>query len=55
MRQTTQSKEGTKIRTALENMHYAACTQDDITFLNTLVVKKTQPSSWALNLETYLL
>ena len=39
MRQTTQSKEDTKLRTALENMRYAACTQDDIVFLNTLVAK----------------
>ena len=26
-------------------MRYAACTQDDITFLNTLVVKKSQKDS----------
>ena len=42
MRQTAQSKEDTKLRTALENMRYAACTQEDIAFLNTLVAKKSQ-------------
>ena len=42
MRQMTQSEEDTKLRTALENMRYAACTKDDILFLNTLVAKNLQ-------------
>jgi len=37
MRQTTQTDEDAKLRTALENMRYAACTQNDLEFLNTLV------------------
>jgi len=37
MRQTTQTDEDAKLWTALENMRYAACTQDDLEFLNTLV------------------
>jgi hypothetical protein len=36
MRQTTQSPEDAKFRTALENMRYADCTPDDIAFLRTL-------------------
>ena len=42
MKQITQSEEDTKLCTALENMQYAACTKDDILFLNTLVVKNLQ-------------
>ena len=42
MRQTTQSEEDTKLRTALENMRYAACTENDVVFLNTLVAKNLQ-------------
>jgi hypothetical protein len=37
MRQTTQSAADTKLRTALENMRYGACTVDDIVFLNSRV------------------
>ena len=37
MRQNKQSPEDTKLRTALENMRYKACTPDDICFLRTLV------------------
>ena len=37
MRQNKQSPEDTKLRTALENMRYKACTVDDINFLRTLV------------------
>jgi hypothetical protein len=37
MRQKKQSPEDTKLRTALENMRYKACTADDISFLRTLV------------------
>ena len=37
MRQKKQSPEDTKLRTALENMRYKACTPDDISFLRTLV------------------
>ncbi|KAJ7138717.1 hypothetical protein C8R43DRAFT_1089292 [Mycena crocata] len=33
MRQTTQTVENNKLRTALINMRYGACTEDDITFL----------------------
>ncbi|KAE9409077.1 hypothetical protein BT96DRAFT_769403, partial [Gymnopus androsaceus JB14] len=33
MRQKTQSPEDAKLRQALENMHYAACTEDDIEYL----------------------
>jgi hypothetical protein len=40
MRQKTQSSEDAKFRTALENMRYAQCTQDDIDFLKTLVAGK---------------
>lgn len=35
MRQKTQTPEDGKLRTALENMRYKACTQDDIRFLRT--------------------
>ncbi len=46
MRQNTQSTEDAKFRTALENMRYAECTQDDIEFLKTRIAgKKTdQPN-----------
>jgi len=37
MRQNTQSVEDAKLRTALENMRYAACTADDIKFLRSRV------------------
>jgi len=40
MRQKTQSSEDTKFRTALENMRYAQCTQDDIEFLKTRIAGK---------------
>jgi hypothetical protein len=40
MRQKTQSSEDAKFRTALENIRYAQCTQDDIDFLKTLVAGK---------------
>ena len=40
MRQNTQSSEDAKFRTALENMRYAQCTQDDIEFLKTLIAGK---------------
>jgi hypothetical protein len=33
MRQRSQSEEDERLRTALENMRYAACTPDDIAFL----------------------
>ena len=38
MRQKSQSEEDNKLRTALENMRYAACTPEDIAFLRTRVV-----------------
>ena len=37
IRQNTQSVEDAKLRTALENMRYAACTSDDIKFLRSHV------------------
>ncbi|KAF8579354.1 hypothetical protein K439DRAFT_1648502 [Ramaria rubella] len=37
MRQTTQSTEDGKLRRALQNMRYKACTTADISFLRTLV------------------
>ena len=37
MRQKKQSLEDTKLRTALENMRYKACTADDVNFLRSLV------------------
>jgi hypothetical protein len=46
MRQKTQSTEDAQFRTALENMRYAQCTQEDIEFLKTRIAgKKTgQPN-----------
>ena len=35
MRQTNQSEDDVKLRTALENMRYKSCTPEDITFLRT--------------------
>ena len=35
MRQTNQSEEDFKLRTALENMRYKSCTPEDIAFLRT--------------------
>ncbi|KIK62224.1 hypothetical protein GYMLUDRAFT_58412 [Collybiopsis luxurians FD-317 M1] len=40
MRNSGLSADDLKFRTALENMHYKACTKDDIAFLNTLVSSK---------------
>ena len=40
MRQKTQSTEDAQFRTALENMRYAQCTQDDIEFLKTCIAGK---------------
>ena len=37
MRQRTQTAEDAKLRTALENMRYAACTPEDIKFLKTRI------------------
>lgn len=41
MRQKSQTPEDAKLRTALENMRYGACTRADIDFLKTRVVGKT--------------
>ncbi len=41
MRQNTQSVEDAKFRTALENMRYAQCTQNDIEFLKTRIAGKS--------------
>ena len=38
MRQNTQSSDDTKLRTALENMRYAACTEKDLEFLRSKIV-----------------
>ena len=40
MRQNTQSVDDTKFRTALENMRYARCTEEDIAFLKTCIAGK---------------
>jgi len=40
MRQNTKSTRDTSFRTALENMRYAQCTEDDIKFLRTLIAGK---------------
>ncbi|PPQ76034.1 hypothetical protein CVT25_002005, partial [Psilocybe cyanescens] len=40
MRQITQSENDSKLRTALENMRYASCTQADIDYLNSRVASK---------------
>jgi len=40
MRQRVQSPEDAKLRNSLENMRYAACTHDDIAFLNTRISGK---------------
>jgi Helitron helicase-like domain at N-terminus/PIF1-like helicase len=40
MRQKSQSSEDARFRTALENMRYAQCTQDDIEFLKTRIAGK---------------
>ncbi|KAJ7168098.1 hypothetical protein C8R43DRAFT_876954 [Mycena crocata] len=37
MRQKTQTPDDAKLRTALENMRYAACTEEDIVFLRTRI------------------
>jgi hypothetical protein len=44
MRQKTQTEADAKLRTALENMRYAACTPDDIAFLKTLIAGKDNKS-----------
>ena len=46
MRQRTQSEKDSKLRKALENMRYKACTSDDIVFLRSLIVgSKNTPAS----------
>ena len=42
MRQTKMSEEDKKFRTALNNMRYAACTEDDLEFLKTLYVDRNK-------------
>ncbi|KAF9553062.1 hypothetical protein CPC08DRAFT_646077 [Agrocybe pediades] len=46
MRQRSQTMADAKLRTALENMRYAACTPEDIEFLRSLIVNRVegQPS-----------
>ena len=41
MRQNTQSKEDGKLRTALENMRYASCTEEDLAFLQSMIAGKS--------------
>jgi hypothetical protein len=45
MRQITQTQDDSKLRTALVNMRYSACTEDDIRFLRTRIAgrRKEQP------------
>ena len=38
MRQKTQTAQDTKFRTALENMRYSACTEEDIAFLRAFTI-----------------
>jgi len=42
MRQKTQTAEDNKLRTALENMRYAACTDEDIKFLKLRLLEDIQ-------------
>ena len=42
MRQTEMSEDDHKFRTALINMRYAACTEEDLIFLKTLIIKKDE-------------
>jgi hypothetical protein len=44
MRQKTQTEADAKLRTALENMRYAACTPKDIAFLKTLIAGQNENS-----------
>lgn len=45
LRQTFESKMDLQLQTALQNMQFKACTQADITFLNTLVSSKAKERS----------
>ena len=49
MRQKKQSLEDTKLRTALENMRYKACTADDVNFLRSLMSSEQPGRSSACN------
>jgi hypothetical protein len=57
MRQKLQSAEDAQFRTALENMRYAPCTQNDIELLKTRIAAKStgQPNIAKKGLETSLL
>jgi hypothetical protein len=44
MRQKSQSEADAKLRTALENMRYAACTPEDISFLRTRIAAHNESS-----------
>src|SRR6266436_2054744 len=44
MRQKTQTAEDGKLRTTLENMRYAACTPEDIVFLQSLITGQSEMS-----------
>jgi hypothetical protein len=52
MRQRSQTPEDAKLRAALENMRYGACTLEDISFLRTLKAGKTS-NSIHINEEKY--
>jgi hypothetical protein len=49
MRQTEMSEDDRKFRTALINMRYAACTNDDLEFLKTLYVDKKKDDKSRIN------
>jgi PIF1-like helicase len=55
MRQRTQTAEDAKLRTALENMRYAACTPEDNKFLKTQIAGRhpDQPNSQIKNSEKF--
>ena len=55
MRQRKQTVEGVKLRTALENMRYAACTPEDIMFLKSRIAgrQSDQPKLSDKNLEMF--
>lgn len=44
MRQKSQSEADAKLRTALENMRYAACTPEDVAFLRTRIADRNESS-----------
>ena len=51
MRQTKMTEDDEKFRTALNNMRYASCTNDDLNFLKTLIIDKNQSENKLSNPE----